>query len=548
MARHSEFTVGDKPFFSLGGQTHNSSSYYPNDMRRSFESARALGGNTVATPLCWDKFEPEEGHFDEDYVRAVIDQARTYDMRLVLLWFATWKNGTMEYVPAWVKRDGKRFPRTLCRDGSPTAVLSCHSENNRKADETAFCRLMKTIREYDEKENTVIGVQIENEAGILGPTRRDFGPDGERDFAAQAPGELIAWAKAHPNGRLSGYLSAAGSQPSGTWAQVFGSFGAEAMTAWYIARYIDSIAKAGKEVYDIFLYANAWLDGGSQGAMWDLGGLEYPCGGPVSKVLEIWYAACTSLDAIAPDNYQSETFRHIEASDLYANPALGWPLYVPESAAAGLNATQMFHAVGNRGAIGYHIFGCESCLTNDGELTQGAKIMRRSMTMLRNASTLIQAHRADGRMRAICQRPGDASVTLALAGWKCHASFKGGSYGGTFMDLRHRDASATEADIPLGVRDETARALLFQVGKDEFYLVGHGVRLYFARPEPLDGSIPPTMLNASHQANSMATLLVEEGSFIDGSFVPVRTRSGDEARHGVWAQADCGVIHFILAD
>ena len=127
---HDGFTVLGKRFFSLGGQTHNSSSYFPEDMARSFDSVRQLGGNTVATPVCWDAFEPEEGEFREDYVRAIVDQARAADLHLVLLWFGTWKNGTMEYTPNWVKRDPSRFPRTLCPNGERTAVLSCHSESS----------------------------------------------------------------------------------------------------------------------------------------------------------------------------------------------------------------------------------------------------------------------------------------------------------------------------------------------------------------------------------------------------------------------------------
>ena len=54
------------------------------------------------------------------------------------------------------------------------------------------------------------------------------------------------------------------------------------------------------------------------------------------------------------------------------------------------------------------------------------------------------------------------------------------------------------------------------------------------------------MLNGQHQAYNMGLLLIEEGHFENGHFVTDRTRSGDEARHGIWAQADCGVVHFIL--
>lgn len=548
MAKHSEFTVLGKPFLSIGGQTHNSSSYYPEDMDRSFRSVKELGGNTVATPLCWDKFEAVEGQFDEDWVRGVIDQARKWGLHLVFLWFATWKNGTMEYTPAWVKQDQARFPRTLCHDMSPTAVLSCHSESNRAADEKAFCKLMQVIKDYDEKVGTVVGVQVENEPGILGATRRDFGPDGERDFGADVPEALIDYIKANPTGRLAGFWTDAGAKITGSWTTVFGGYGAEACSAWHTARYIDSIAAAGKKVYDLFLYANVWLDGGSLGNNWDLGGLEYPCGGAVSKSLEVWYAACEALDVIAPDNYQMETRRHMEVSKTYANPQEGWPLYVPESHAGGLNSTMMFYALGELGAIGYHIFACESCLDNDGNMQERAKVMQRSMRMIANASDLIMQHRCDGVMHALYQRVGDGSAHLKLPGWKCRVCYTGHGYGWNAMDFRHHDAIRRETKLITDVTDETARGLLFQVKENEFYLVGHNLRLLFNRYEPDDGSIPPTWLNPSHQANSMGTLIIEEGSFVGGKYVPVRTRSGDEARHGIWAQEDCGVIHFILAD
>ena len=73
MKRHECFTVLGKPFFSVGGQLHNSSSYalgaasgekYEKDAEVSFASIKALGANTVAVPVCWDALEPEEGVFD----------------------------------------------------------------------------------------------------------------------------------------------------------------------------------------------------------------------------------------------------------------------------------------------------------------------------------------------------------------------------------------------------------------------------------------------------------------------------------------------------
>jgi len=548
MSKQSSFTVQGKPFFSIGGQTHNSSSYFPSDMARSFESVQKLGGNTVATPICWDAFEPVEGVFKDEYVKGIIDVARSYKLQLVFLWFATWKNGTMEYVPQWVKKDTVRFPRTICANGDVTAVLSCHSENNRIADETAFCRLMRVLKEYDALEQTVIAVQVENEPGILGPVRRDFGPNGAKDFTAPVPDKLMAYARDNPDSRLYTYWSKTGFTSSGDWTKVFGRYGAEACSAWYTARYIDQIACAGKEVYDLFLYANVWMDGGLKGDGWDLGGLEYPCGGAVSKSLDVWYAACESLDVIAPDIYAGEPFRHLENQMIYANPQKGWPLYIPESHAAGMNATLMFNAIGNLGAIGYHIFACESCVDEIGNVTEGAQPMKRSMEMLASVSHLIQKHRNDGRMFAFVQTPGNGSQHLELADWKCRICYHGTGEPWNAMDFRHHDAIREESKPVTDIRSETGRGLLFEAAKDEYYLVGHKVRLLFHRSEADDGSIPAVWMNPGLQANSMGTLFIEEGHFEGDTFVAERIRSGDEARHGIWAQSDCGVIHFGLCD
>lgn len=204
MSRQAQFTVQGKPFFSIGGQTHNSSSYVLADMERAWRSVKALGGNTVATPICWDAFEPEEGNFNQSYVTDLIDDARRAGLRLVFLWFATWKNGTMEYCPVWVKEDMERFQRVLCADGTLTSVLSSHCEENWQADCKAFCRLMQILKDHDGNEQTVIGVQIENEAGILAPTKRDFGPLGQGAYETDVPSQLIEYAKAHPDSRLAG--------------------------------------------------------------------------------------------------------------------------------------------------------------------------------------------------------------------------------------------------------------------------------------------------------------------------------------------------------
>jgi hypothetical protein len=72
------------------------------------------------------------------------------------------------------------------------------------------------------------------------------------------------------------------------------------MTAWSIANYIDSIAEAGKAVYRLPMYINAWL---MEQPSWRFPGETYPSGGAVSKVLDIYKWFTPHVDIIAPDNY-----------------------------------------------------------------------------------------------------------------------------------------------------------------------------------------------------------------------------------------------------
>ena len=118
------FHVGGKPFFTIGGQTHNSSTHSDEMMERSWIAAEAMGFNTIAAPVCWYQLEPEEGKFDFAAVDRIVNGARSRGLHAVILWFGTWKNGTSHYVPAWVKLQEERFTRVTSASGVPTGILS----------------------------------------------------------------------------------------------------------------------------------------------------------------------------------------------------------------------------------------------------------------------------------------------------------------------------------------------------------------------------------------------------------------------------------------
>src|SRR6188768_4093947 len=97
------FSVDGRPFFPLGGQAHNSSSYMPGGLDLAWQALAALHANTAEIPVYWEQIEPDVGHFDFSSVDRMLAGAREHGLRLILLWFGTWKNGTMKYAPAWVR-------------------------------------------------------------------------------------------------------------------------------------------------------------------------------------------------------------------------------------------------------------------------------------------------------------------------------------------------------------------------------------------------------------------------------------------------------------
>src|SRR3712207_2449231 len=88
--RHA-LIVDGRPFLMLGAQAHNSSNY-PAMLPKVWPTLRALSANTLEIPIAWEQVEPVEGKFDFSFVDQLVKEARANDIRLVLLWFGTWKN------------------------------------------------------------------------------------------------------------------------------------------------------------------------------------------------------------------------------------------------------------------------------------------------------------------------------------------------------------------------------------------------------------------------------------------------------------------------
>ena len=148
--------------------------------------------NTVLAPIYWELLEPQEGRFDFALVDGLIKEARQHQIKLVFLWVGAWKNSMSCYAPTWVKKDTKRFPRIQDTNGKAHEILTPFDKNNLDADSKAFSALMRHIRETDERQQTVVMIQVENEIGML-TVARDHSPLANAAFTKPVPAALIQY-------------------------------------------------------------------------------------------------------------------------------------------------------------------------------------------------------------------------------------------------------------------------------------------------------------------------------------------------------------------
>ena len=81
-----------KLFFILGAQSNNSSAC-PATLPKVWLTIEKPHVNTLDILICREQFEPQSRKYNYCVVDTIITQAQESNLRLVLLWFATWKNG-----------------------------------------------------------------------------------------------------------------------------------------------------------------------------------------------------------------------------------------------------------------------------------------------------------------------------------------------------------------------------------------------------------------------------------------------------------------------
>jgi len=359
----TQLIVKGQPWLVLGCELGNSTSSSREYLAPFWQQLKESGVNTILAVVSWEQTEPVEGQFDFSVVDNMITDARANDMKLVLLWFGSWKNGITSYTPTWVKKDTKRFPLAQTPSGQQLPILSTLGDETCQADSKAFTAFMRHLKEVDAQEQTVIMIQMENEVGLHGHPR-DYSPLAEKVFHSPVPEALTAWLTAHRDSLLPETRSAweaAGCKTEGTWEEIFSPAdrAAEIFMAWHYASYMDKITASGKAEYALPTFVNAWIVQPE-----DTRPGNYPSGGPQAQNHDIWRAAAPHIDMLSPDIYLSDFPQQL---GLYARS--GNPVFIPESRSGQEGAANAAYAIGAKGAIGYSPFGYERNCTDESNAT-----------------------------------------------------------------------------------------------------------------------------------------------------------------------------------
>jgi Domain of unknown function (DUF5597)/Glycosyl hydrolases family 35 len=484
---HFHLIVDGKPYLILGGQAHNSSATNPADLEPIFNSLVAMHANTAEVPVYWELVEPEPGHFDFHLVDAIVSGARRHHLRLILLWFGTWKNGEMHYAPGWVKRDRQTYRRVISAVGQPMEIISPFCQAAERADATAFGAFMTHLKQIDAGDRTVIMVQVENETGLLG-TDRDYSPEATRLFGGQVPADLMHYLEAHRD-HLQPVLKAAWSanqyRNSGTWQQVFGGLAPEAFSAWGVSRYVNAVAAAGKKAYPLPFYCNNWLAGPGAARAGD-----WPSGGPTFHVLDIWKAEAPNIDILSPDIYAPK-FYDVAAGFLRPDN----PLFVPETGFEPYHAPYVYMDLATFNGIGFSPFGIDRAAVN-GKLTPRAEPIALNYELLQPLLPLIAKEQYTGKLHALIQGVGNGE------GWAETVPIDSG------LAAVVHFTTTFDPEKPRGC------GLLIELAPDDFIVAGTGMTVDFMK---LQG--PP---------GKAEILSVEDGTYQNGEWLATRRLNGDE--------------------
>ena len=494
----TRLVVEGKPFLMISGELHNSTCGGFEYMRPVWKQMAKKHLNSVIASVSWELLEAQSGKYDFTLVDSMLSGAREEDLKLVLIWFGSWKNSGSIYIPSWVKKNYEKYPRAKDENGKPLEILSTFGNESFEADSKAFAALMRHIRDVDSVNQTVIMVQVENEIGLLdhmgetpGNARRDFSDPANEAYSSQVPEELINYLIAHKEKlfpELYQVWSINGFKTQGTWEEIFGKselksemkdwqfysyYTEELFMAWNYAKYVEKIAARGKKEYPIPMYVNAWLKQPS--TSWPG---RYPSGGPLPQVLDIWRAGAPSIDFISPDIYIDEFTWACKEFIRGGNP-----LFIPETRGGAIGAARAFYVFGEFDA------GCFAPFGIDNERYRVNDPLDAAYSLLQNMSSAILENQGKGTMRGMLVDSVSTTQEFELGEYRIKAVL-----------------ATTESPRISG-------GIIIQTGPEEYIVAGQGLDVFFS---PKDASM------------RAGIEVADEGVFENGKWIPNRRLNGDE--------------------
>ena len=482
----TQLIVDEKPFLVLAGELGNSSSSNAEYMRSVWPKLAAMNLNTVLIPVYWELLEPTEGKFDFSLIDGLVQDARKYNLRLVPLWFASWKNSMSSYAPSWVKTNQKRFPRSQERTGNGMEILSPFSKENVETDARAFAAFMRHLRETDGNDHTVIMIQVENEIGMI-PDSRDRSAIANELFAQSVPSELMNYLQQHKEELVPQFRAVwqgNGFKTRGTWEEIFGKGPGtdELFMAWYFARYANRVADAGKAEYSLPMFVNAALirPGHMPG--------QYPSAGPLPHLMDVWRAGAPKIDFLSPDIYFQNFAEWVRRFDQSGNP-----IFIPEAMPAPIDSVNGMYAIGQHNAIGFSPFSIDSL---DEQTTDA---LTSSYDLLKQLSALI------------LERQGKDSIAGLLPEGPEQRAPQQLRLGDFILNITFDRPSSQNSNVLSG-------GLVLATGPDEYLFAGTGLTITFETEKPGDPIV--------------GLLSVDEGRYVNGQWTPGRRLNGDQTHQG----------------
>jgi beta-galactosidase GanA len=219
---------------------------------------------------------------------------------------------------------------------------------------------------------------------------------------------------------------------------------------------------------------------------------QYPSAGPLPHLMDVWCAGAPSIDFLSPDIYFPEIEKWCDKYDQKGNP-----FFIPEARFNKETGMKAFYVFGNHNTMGFSPFSIESTENPEEEP------LGKAYDIISQLKSLILENQGKGSMAGILLDHNKKEEEIVLGGYK--------------LIVKH---DFTLGRSP-GAKNDTwslSGVIIINTASDEFYVAGSGIVINF---ETAEGG------------NSKAgILMIDEGEFVNGQWIPGRRMNGDQSHQG----------------